>query len=326
MNKISYRILPVFTVLTAAFWFAGCSKGEDAGDPDARTTVVLTAGVQSAEAPVRTDAAIPATATARVWVYKRALAEVPAPVATVSPVVGGKQYTVPVAGKLSPSDGKGIYLEKGDYDIYSLGVFSGSALTAVEATVSAGKSGPLSSGRDYIYGTVAAVNAPAAPVTKDVNLVYVHAGTKVVLALSKDDASVEQLSVTSVKMTPALPSASTVLDFATGKIAPVSAVAAESASATMAQETAGSRYSYVMLPLVPGCKVVFMVTARVTVTGQGAKDMTLKSSYTLANAFEGGKAYTLGAKVSATQIVFASGLQMEDWDYSPGDIDVEPIP
>lgn len=322
------RLFVSFLSLGAMVLSAGCSKeGTGPGeDPTGGTVINLTAGIETVGLPVRADADIPVSATASVWVYKRAGAAAEAPVATSVPIVSGKRYTVPSAGKMSPSDGKSIYLEKGDYDIYSFGLFSAGPLTAEENTVSAGKTGALSGGKDYIFAASKALNIPCGPVQKDVPLTYSHVSTRIVLEITKDDASVDKVTAASVKMTPSVPSAQTVLDFSTGKIVPALAVAAESAAVEMARQGTGNVFCYIMLPVVAGQKMSFAISAAVTVKGQAEQNMTLKTAYTPPSALEGGKVYVLKAKVAAAQIVIEPGLEVEDWDYSPGNIDVEPIP
>ncbi len=326
--KIKDTIGRLYPLLVCTLLAGACSKspqGEDESQGE-RSAIILTAGVKDSSIPVRADAAIPAGASASVWVYKRSQPDVPAAVSAVSPSVAGKKYTAAASGKLTPVDGENIYLEKGDYDIYSLGLFSGGALTAAEGTVSAGKSGQLANARDYIFVENPAVNIPAVPATKDISLTYTHAAARIVLELSRDDASVEQFTLSSVKMTPPVESASCVLDFAAGKIVPAASTAAEAASVEMDQVAAGSKYSYVMLPLASGQKITFLITGRVTPKGQAARDMVLKASYAASAVLEGGNSYVLKAKIAATGVVFEPGLKVEDWDYSPGDIEVVPVP
>lgn len=322
------RSFAFFLALGALALSAGCSKeGTGAGDdPSGNAVINLTAGIETASLPVRADAEIPVSATASAWVYKRTDAAAEAPVATTAPIVSGKRYTVPSAGKLSPSDGKSIYLEKGDYDVYSFGLFSAGPLTAGENTVSEGKTGALSGGKDYIFALSKALNIPSGPVQKDVPLTYSHISARIVLEITKDDASVDKVTVASVKMTPSVASAQTVLDFSTGKIVPAVAVAAESAAVEMARQGTGNVFHYIMLPVVAGQKMSFAISAAVTVKGQAEQNMILKTAYTPSSALEGGETYSLRAKVTPAGLVFEPRLEVEDWDYSPGDIDVEPIP
>lgn len=325
---MSNRLFISFLALGAMFLSAGCSK-EGTGpeeSPTGGTVINLTAGVETAGLPVRADADIPVSATASAWVYKRTDAAVEVPVATTAPIVSGKRYTVPSAGKLSPSDGKSIYLEKGDYDIYSFGLFSAGPLTAGENTVSAGKTGALSGGKDYIFAVSKALDIPSGPVRKDVPLTYSHVSARIVLEVTKDDASVDKVTVASVKMTPSVASGQTVLDFSTGKIVPALTVAAESAAVEMTRQGTGNVFYYIMLPVASGQKISFAISAAVTVKGQAEQNMALKTAYTPSSALEGGKTYSLRAKVTPAGLVFEPGLEVEDWDYSPGDIDVEPIP
>lgn len=298
----------IYMLMMAAAALAGCSK-EQGEQTDGAVNFTAT---QAAVVPVRADADIPVGAKAHVWAYEKN-----AVIASAAAKVAAKEYTVTTAGKLTAATQ--MYLPKGDYDFYSVGLFDG---TGAVPAVTNGVAATLANATDYILA--AKQTGTMANAALNIPFTYAHAASKVQITVTADATSATVNSISGVTITPSDPAG---VSLSLGGDTPgISQATAVTTAAGMNVVTANSVFDCIMLPLAAGKDVTFVITANVTLTGQPAADMTFTGKITTpAGGFKGGEKYAYTAKVQASGITFET-VKVTDWvdgTTGSGDIPVE---
>ncbi|MEN6619420.1 MAG: fimbrillin family protein [Rikenellaceae bacterium] len=216
-------------------------------------------------------------------------------VTSASPVTGTPiEATGGTSGSLSPASA--LYLPKGSYDFYSVSLNN---TTPAGLTFTAGISGQLSNGVDYLWAKHASVNEGGTVI-----FLYTHKAVGMEINVSAG-TGVSEMSITSIKFTPGKPDVSSKMSLSTGTIE----AAVTKDESTSMNITAG-KGTFIMVPLASQA-----LNAEVTINATiGGTPFTGKV-YTAtipAQAYTGGTYYTLNMTVSATSMSF-TGAQVQDW-------------
>lgn len=198
------------------------------------------------------------------------------------------------AGKLTPSPL--LYLPKGSYDFYSVSL--NSAITP-GVVFTAGLSGQLTNDKDYLWAKAGLVNEGG-----NANFAYQHKAVGVEMTISTG-TGVSNLIVTSIKITPTKPSATSKMALKTGIIS----VSSEKdvLTAIAVKDNIGEK---IMLPLL-SMPIDVEVTVNATIGGSPVSNK--KYTVTLpARSYDAGKYYKYTLSVDAKTITFL-GATLEDW-------------
>lgn len=204
------------------------------------------------------------------------------------------EATVLTEGTLTPEPL--LYLPKGTYDFYSVSLNS---KTAPGLTFAAGYSGQLTNDKDYLWASASSISEGGS-----VSFQYQHKAVGIEIAVSAGDG-VSNLSVTSIKITPSKPTASSKMELKTGNI---SASSEKDVFSELILN--GNKGEKIMLPLT---SLPLDVEVILNATIGGTPVSNKKYIATLpARAYEAGKYYKFALTAGATVISFG-GATLIDW-------------
>lgn len=204
------------------------------------------------------------------------------------------EATALAGGALSPVSE--LFVPKGLYDFYSVSLNSN---TVAGLTFAAGVSAQLSNNIDYLWA-----KAPNVSEGGTVIFSYNHKAVAIEIDVTAG-VGVTVLNVTSIKITPSKPSASSTINLATGEIG-----AATEKDALTETSLTSNKGSLIMLPL-NSTSLNIEVVVDATIGGTAVTNKKYTASIP-ATKYSGGTYYKLNLSVDAKAITF-SGAQLTDW-------------
>jgi len=215
---------------------------------------------------------------------------------TSSSAVSGTplEATCGASGLLTPASA--LYLPKGSYDFYSVSLNSS---TAPGLIFTSGQSAQLSNGIDYLWAKSTGISEGGTA-----SFMYYHKAVGIEINITSG-TGVSGLSVTSIKITPTIPTAASKMSLSNGIIG-----SANDVGVSTAMNLSGSKGTYIMLPInSTAINVELTVNATIGGTPVTAKKYT---STIPAQIYASGSYYIINFTVSSSAMQF-TGAQVQDW-------------
>ena len=205
-----------------------------------------------------------------------------------------KLATAGSSGNLTPSGS--VVLPKGLYDFYAV---SDNSSLSPEIDFESGYSQVLTNGKDYLWAKQANVNDGAI-----VSFSFSHRATGIEIKVSEGDG-VEDLSITSVRITPPKPGVTSTMNLQTGIIG----YSSEKNPLTSIPLHNG-KYFWIILPAEMFAMEV-EVTVNATIGGTAFTEKIYRATVPQ-QTFTGGILYSLNLSVNANYMSF-TGSVIQDW-------------
>ncbi len=211
------------------------------------------------------------------------------------PVAGTpKEAVAGVSGNLTTAGS--VILPKGLYDFYAVSLNNTST---PEITFSSGLSQPLVNGKDYLWAKQSSVSEGSV-----VSFSFSHRAVGVELRINAGEG-VDDINITSVKITPPLPGVNSVMDLQTGVIG-MSTIKGSLTPVSLS----GGKYFYIMLP-AESLSMDVEVSLNAVIGGTAVTGRRYRATIPQ-QMYSGGILYAVNLTVNANTMSF-NGSVIQDW-------------